>query len=338
VTLYGLLETGRALDRPDLVAHVREHFRACTALYPYMAWDERQFGLPAINGELAALSMLDHCGSAGATLLEATADESLPGADALTADIADYMADEQERLPDGAFYRTPTAIPNMNETLWADDLYMATPFLARYYEHTGDRSYLDDAIQQFRLFENYLGQEDPAVLSHVYDARHEVATGVPWGRGNGWALFSLVEVLDRTPADHPEREALQDRFERWAAAYRSVQDETGFWHQVLTDPEAYVETSCTAMFTWAFARGVRRGWLPESYADAAIDGWNAIARGAVDSAGNVHGVCHGSSYSFSPDYYTDELGTVTNDLHGIGIVLLAGVETARLRPELADAV
>ncbi|WP_244878883.1 glycoside hydrolase family 88 protein [Paenibacillus lautus] len=39
--------------------------------------------------------------------------------------------------------------------------------------------------------------------------------------------------------------------------------------------EAYEEASCTAMFAYAFARGVRFGWLenPAPFADAAIRAW-----------------------------------------------------------------
>jgi unsaturated rhamnogalacturonyl hydrolase len=57
---------------------------------------------------------------------------------------------------------------------------------------------------------------------------------------------------------------------------------------------------------------------------------------SVDRFGNVHGVCRGSNYSFSPDYYKHELLWRTNDTHGIGIVLLAGGEVLKLQDWLAS--
>lgn len=50
----------------------------------------------------------------------------------------------------------------------------------------------------------------------------------------------------------------------------------------------------------------------------------------------VHGVCQGSRYSFTPEYYKNELGAVTNDTHGIGIVLLAGIESSEMTKWLKD--
>jgi unsaturated rhamnogalacturonyl hydrolase len=45
----------------------------------------------------------------------------------------------------------------------------------------------------------------------------------------------------------------------------------------------------------------------------------------------VHGVCSGSRYSFTAEYYKNDLLTVTNDNHGIGIILLAAVEVIKLK-------
>jgi hypothetical protein len=104
------------------------------------------------------------------------------------------------------------------------------------------------------------------------------------------------------------------------------------WHQVLTHPDAYPETSCTAMFAYAFARGVQFGWLEntEPYIQSVIDAWTGINTVGIDKLANVHGVCRGSEFSYSPEYYKKELLPNLNDTHGVGIVLLAGVETHRL--------
>lgn len=54
--------------------------------------------------------------------------------------------------------------------------------------------------------------------------------------------------------------------------------------------------------------------------------WEGLKQTALDRFGNVYGICRGSFYSFSGDYYRDTLGWTLNDTHGIGIVLLAGIE------------
>lgn len=108
------------------------------------------------------------------------------------------------------------------------------------------------------------------------------------------------------------------------------------WRQVLTFSDSYKETSCTAMFIYGFARGVRYGWFgnPEDrtvYAEAALKGWEALCSTAIDWKGNIYGVCRGSGYSFSKEYYANDLGWNFNDTHGTGIVLLAGIEIEMMK-------
>lgn len=338
VTLYGLLQTGRVLGRKDLVSYVTAHISECTRLHPYALWDGARYGFPGINQQLATLDMLDDCGSFGSAMLEAQAEADDPSYLAVAEIIAEHMAERQERREDGAFYRRLEG-DFMENTLWADDLYMSTPFMLRYARLSGQRAFLDDAARQFLRFKKYLFIPEHRVLSHVYDFKYDTATLVPWGRGNGWALFSLSELLGVLPEEHPDRGALLAFFCELSGGYRALQGEHGLWHQVLTDPESYEETSCTAMFAYGFARGVRFGWYedPGPYANAVQRAWRGLTARAVDRQGNVHGVCRGSRYSFTPDYYKDELGTVLNDTHGIGIVLLAGIEVQKLRAFLRGA-
>jgi len=111
------------------------------------------------------------------------------------------------------------------------------------------------------------------------------------------------------------------------------------FHQVLNEHDSYPETSCTAMFACAFSRGARHGWFKKeniaSHIQAAGRAWEALAKTSIDKCGNVHGVCRGSEFSFQSEYYKRDLLWNTNDTHGIGIVMLAGVEYGKLRDHLA---
>jgi rhamnogalacturonyl hydrolase YesR len=121
-------------------------------------------------------------------------------------------------------------------------------------------------------------------------------------------------------------------FRELCAGFLAQQDEKGMWHQVLNEHDSYPETSCTSMFAYAFARGVQYGWLekPAPYVRAVFKAWEALNRYSIDRLGNVHGVCRGSEFSFTSEYYKKDLLWNLNDTHGIGIVLLAGVEVIRL--------
>ncbi|MDF2936994.1 MAG: hypothetical protein K0Q90_2367 [Paenibacillaceae bacterium] len=331
VTLYGILRAGRMLERPDLVFYAVRHVRACTGMYAYSLWEAEHYGFPSVNHQLADMDMLDDCGSFASAMLEVYAEAPDPASPDIAREVADFMMNRLERKADGAFYRKSPGY-YMENTLWGDDLYMSIPFLIRYARLTGESSYLDEAAKQFLLFRRYLYMPEERIMSHVYDFKQGMATMVPWGRGNGWPAFTLSELLEALPAGHPQRQELLGFFNEFCSGLLGLQGSGGLWHQVLTDPESYEETSCTAMFVYAFCRGVRLGLLedPEPYMEAALRGWAGLTRHAVDQWGNVYGVCRGSKYSFSPDYYKYDLTWSLNDTHGIGIVLLAGVEVAAM--------
>ena len=337
VTLYGLLHAGRIIGSAEIEAYVADHVRVCCRTFPYAEWDRDEFGGHThVHRLLTSLDSLDDCGSFGATLLEVARYADIGDYRPIADCVADFIANRQDRLPDGAFYRREMMHAFHENTMWADDLYMSVPFLCRYFQLTGEARYLDDAASQFAGFRKRLWLPEPQLMSHVYDLGRGIATGVPWGRGNGWTLFSLSELLQVLPADHPRREELLGFFREHCAGVLPLQDAEGMWHQVLTHPDAYPESSCTAMFACAFSRGVRHGWLdsPAPYAEAVFRAWDALTRIAVDRDGNLYGVCRGSEFSFTPDYYKHDLTWNLNDTHGIGIVLLAGVETRRLRQHL----
>ncbi|MET3848874.1 glycoside hydrolase family 88 protein [Paenibacillus sp. OAE614] len=337
VTLYGLLETGKELGRSDYIDFAADHIGQCTAIDELVLWDAERHGAPGANHQLALIDSLDDCGSFGATMLRAHKERTLPGAERAAERIARYITEEQDRLEDGTLYRFRSFSELMVNTIWCDDLYMSVPFLCQYFALTGEKHYLDDAAEQFLLYRKRLYMPERNIMHHVYNIRFGKPCTVPWGRGNGWVLFSLTELLEVLPDDHPRRSELLRWYRELCGGYAALQDAEGLWHQVLTDPDSYVETSCTSMFVYAFAKGVRQGWIPDAdrFAHAALRGFEALTRHCIDQHGNIYGVCRGSGYSFSPLYYKERLSWLLNDTHGIGIVLLAGIETKRLRTYLA---
>jgi rhamnogalacturonyl hydrolase YesR len=339
VTLYGLLQTGKELNRQDIIDYVLKHIETCTSFYQYSLWDRKQYGAAGINTQLSAIDSLDDCGSFGATMLLANKLSPIRHAKDVAEDIADYISNKQDRLPNHALYRRFGSVEFMKDTVWCDDLYMSTPFLCRYYKETNDSAYLDDAVNQFLRYKELLFIPEAKIMSHVYDFKFDTATGVPWGRGNGWVIFSLSELLAVPPESHSEREKLVTFFRELSEGFLALQGENGLWHQVLTDPQSYEETSCTSMFIYAFARGVRYGWFedPEEYIEAVFRGFEGLSKMGIDQRGNVYGVCQGSGYAFTIDYYKNDLTWILNDTHGIGIVLLSGIETVKLKKWMAQS-
>ncbi len=329
VTLYGLLRIGQLLDDEGIISYVRAHINRCTETFDYALWDrDRHGGAASLHNLLCSIDSLDDCGSFGSLLEEAKLSIGAENTEKICNYISDYMEYGQPRLESGAFFRKNQLHSFHNDTLWLDDLYMSVPFLSRRYALTGEEKFIDDAANQVLRYKELLRIEASGLMSHVFDFRHGLRTGVPWGRGNGWLLFSLSELLTFMPKEHKCRAELEALFAELCKSYAECMSEDGRWHQVLDEPDSYLETSCTAMFACAFTRGRRMGLLSEVFAEKAKKAVSSILARCVDENGNVYGVCRGSEFSFSSDYYKNELPPKTNDTHGIGIVLLAIYEVS----------
>ena len=143
--------------------------------------------------------------------------------------------------------------------------------------------------------------------------------------------MSLVELLDVLPQDHPLRGRILQLFQAHAQALASLQAGDGLWHQMLDRTDTYTETSCSAMFTYALAKGVNHGWLdPAAYGPVALEGWNGLST-RVDDQGHITGTCIGTGYADDYVYYYHR--PAVDDIHGYGPVLLAGSEDNPLPEE-----
>ena len=332
VTLYGLAEAGRYLKDNKITQYADWHVKMCVDAYDFARRMFVQYGVTGLNEQMQVISCLDNCGSFGSCMLEIKNNQENAYVKKIADEIADFMMNQLERMDEGAFYRNDSGFP-VAETLWADDLYMSIPFLCRYYLLTQKTEILEEAIKQLQLYFKYLYMPDKKLLSHVYDKSRNMQTKVAWGRGNGWFIFALAELLTVLPINHGEREALLHMFQSICEGFLNVQAADGMWRQVLDKEDAYEESSATAMITYSFLRAIRLHWmevgLESCLRKAAQKAVNAMTHQCIDQWGNIYGTSAGSYFSHDPNYYAKELPWRLNDTHGIGIVLLALCEWAK---------
>jgi len=179
---------------------------------------------------------------------------------------------------------------------------MSCPFLIRWYQYTGDSNYLNDAATQVTNMAGYL-QDTNGIWFHGYYHDIHSVNWVKWGRGNGWAMVTQVELLSVMPTNHPAYSALLDILRRHIAGIEAVQGADGMWHQVLDHPKSWEETSCTAMFSYSIARAVNRGWIDPANMAVARKGFAGLCR-YITTNGVVDQVCPGTSLSSNLTYYT----------------------------------
>ncbi|MGX7237535.1 glycoside hydrolase family 88/105 protein [Enterococcus phoeniculicola] len=327
VTLYGFFEASEYFSEERWKNYSLHSVEQIVKHDTYGQWDKENYHYPLINTQFYWLRELDDCGSFGSLLLESLHYEKDKRVFPIAQRIANFMEKRTLRQPDGAFFRE-------NDTMWVDDLYMSVPFLVRYWEISQNEIYLTDAINQMVFFRKRFFIEENQLMSHIYDTRFKQANVLPWSRGNGWVLFSLSELLNKLPATHERRAELLAFYNEFSAGIIAQQDTNGLWHQLLDDKETYYESSSTAMFICALSRGIQKGYLSEELLEksqqSVMKAWEGLAEYCIDKNGNLYGVCRGSGFSFSREYYHG-LGWLLNDAHGTGIVALAGVEYERMK-------
>ncbi|MBQ4259985.1 MAG: glycoside hydrolase family 88 protein [Lachnospiraceae bacterium] len=333
VVLYGLLEAGDYLKDKDVLDYAHEHMKACYAPFDLALWNRDKFGWACLNHKIMSIRFLDDCGAFSAMVLEDylkyNRDEQIGN---YIDYVADYILNRQERRENGMFYRNVSGYALNTMVMWADDTYMSVPFMVRYAQVTGDNSVMDDAVNQLLCYKEKLYMEEHQLLGHVYSFKHNKCNRVPWGRGNGWVILSLTELLKVLPKEHKHYKDIETFFVQLAEGFLKCVDEEGMIHNVLWDKESFAEASATAMCAASFARGIRMGILPaDLYQEASERSVEALKKYCIDEHGNVYGVCRGSGYSFREDYYRDDLWCLVNDTHGTGIVLIALIEVEKNR-------
>src|SRR5205814_1632975 len=198
-----------------------------------------------------------------------------------------HIMTKQYRLADGTLARNR---PQPN-TLWLDDLFMGVPAIAQMGKLTGERSYFNEACKQVLSFAKRMFNKDKGVFMHGWVEGMTTHPEFRWARANGWAFMTEVELLEVLPENHPMRPQILDLLRAHAKGLALYQSGSGFWHQLLDREDSYLETSATAIYTYAFARAINRGWIDaKAYAPAALLAWNAVTT-KVNSRGQVEGTC-----------------------------------------------
>ncbi len=199
--------------------------------------------------------------------------------------------------------------------LWIDDMYMITVLQSQAFRATGDRKYIDRAAREMCLYLDELQLKDGKAKGLFY---HAPDVKYVWGRGDGWMAAGMALVLDRLPADSEYRPRILEGYHLMMSTLLKFQRPDGLWAQLVDmpdDPRNWGETSCTAMFTYAFMTGVARGWLKaEDYGPAARKAWLALCA-RLDTFANISDVCVGTGKKDNLQYYFDR-PRVNGDPHG----------------------
>lgn len=255
---------------------------------------------------------------------------------------------EMPRTEEGGFWHKRIYPGQM----WLDGLYMVEPFYTEYTNRyvtdslQRDANY-QDIVHQFSLI--YERTFDPAtgLLRHAWDSTRDMFWCDPetgqsdhaWGRAMGWYTMALADVTELLP-DGPYKDALAQLLKTVYGVLPIFADSaTGMWFQVLDSPYRegnYLEASASAMFVYAWLKGVRLGLLDGR--EAAIQDYQSLLKTFVteeDGLVNLNQCCEVAGLGGKQnrrgdyDYYIHE-PVRANDPKGIGPLIWAALEYEKL--------
>ena len=168
--------------------------------------------------------------------------------------------------------------------VWLDGIYMLQPFLAHHAARIGDRAQLE-RIQK-RLDWVADGMLAPGgMYYHACNSREDVCP-YHWLRAMGWYGMAMVDVMEVLPEEFMD--ARKKALKKFVDGMLKYQDESGMWANLADQPVTEtnrLETSGTAMLIYTILKGVRKGWLDESYREAAVCAFAATVERKLDENG-----------------------------------------------------
>lgn len=212
---------------------------------------------------------------------------------------------------------------------WCDALFMAPGVYTRLYAMTGNRKYMHFSDAEFKATYNYLYDKEDHLFyrdSRYFDQKEANGKKVFWGRGNGWVIGGLAEILKTLPADDAEfRPFYLELFKEMSQRLAGLQSKDGYWHASLLDPASYPspETSATGFIVYGLAYGINQGYLPaEKFLPVVKKGWEALVA-AVEADGKLGWV---QPVGADPKAVTRDM----TELYGTGAFLMAACEVYKL--------
>ena len=252
---------------------------------------------------------------------------------------------EQPRTSEGGFWHKQI----YEHQMWLDGLFTGTTFYARYAAWKPEPEDWSDIANQFLVVDKHTLKPN-GLNHHGWDESRQMGWSNPetgcspetWGRAEGWYVMALCDVLELMPADQPERADLEAILCRVMDALMKVQDpNTHLWYQVpdrAGEEGNYLESTCSAMYCFAMAKGARLGVLPACYKDEAqkvMDGLKAhkIAQNE-DGTLSLIDCCAVAGLGGNPyrdgtyEYYIHER-IRKDDPKGVAPLILACIELAK---------
>lgn len=183
-----------------------------------------------------------------------------------------------------------------------DCLHFEPPLFAALGRLLDDRELQRLAVAQAAAYVDTLQQPDG-----LFD--HFVLAGVPgtfgpgWGRGQGWALLGLLDVIEHLPQDLAGRADLVTAAQRLIGGLVACQRPDGHWDAQLGVADSGDEYSTAGFMAAGFVRAARLGVIERAAVEPAADAALAATLAGLDENGILTNVSAAVMACTEPSHY-----------------------------------
>ena len=254
----------------------------------------------------------------------------------------------QPRTKEGNFWHKKI-YPNQ---VWLDGLFMAQPFYTLYETIRNKKQNYVDIIHQFKNVRRIMFNPEKKLYYHGYDSSKSMfwadkTTGLSknfWLRAMGWYVVAIVDVMGYMEDDKAKKEFFSPLLKEIIDGLLLYQDQdSSLFYQVVDMKDKagnYLETSGSALISYAILKGVRLNALELRYQAIGLDIFNGICTKYLTEKNgslNLGGICLvaglGPENNLRRDgtfeYYISE-PIVENDAKGVGPLIMAYTEVKKV--------
>ncbi|MDE6186419.1 MAG: glycoside hydrolase family 88 protein [Lachnospiraceae bacterium] len=173
-----------------------------------------------------------------------------------------------------------------NEYIFADGIGMICPFLCKYGSMYGDINAIHLAVTQIQNFMEFGMDEKTGLPYHGYQYKSGIKYGIiGWGRAVGWLMIGMSESLSYMEETSPGYDLIKQAYRRLVDKVEAYQLGNGLYSWQLSAKDGPVDTSATAMISYAIARSLDTKILIGIHKSRMVRGrdalWNSVKEGKI---------------------------------------------------------
>jgi len=173
--------------------------------------------------------------------------------------------------------------------IWLDCMHFDPPFYAHLSAVAGPE-WAQRAVDEILAYCDLLFDAGLGLYNHYWLERTRRSYIRGWGRGQGWALLGLLDVVAHADPATPRHGEVVAKARGLAEAMRGFQLADGNWWAMVHEPISGPESSTAAFMACAFYRGIRLGVLDPAVFREPADRAFAAMSANLDADGNLQGV------------------------------------------------